>query len=360
MNHAPGPSGSSLGSCARRGLACALCACLLAVQSAVGADGERRGSAPAADVQDLVFLGPMRPLLLRLHVTIDGRPFRQAWQERFDELFAQEDRQQTGRLTLDQARSLVRDMNGSLKDDPKTDLKAAVGSETVDRAALLAYLNGNLPPFVVRRRAVIDRTAAQALFPLLDTDGNHQLSAAELAVAADQVKPRDFNDDGAITPAELILDPNAIAATADPAGADRALDPEDSPVMLIEPSTLGAQIADKLLRHYDRNRDGRLTTVAPELEIHLPAELMGRFDANGDGVLDREELDAFADRTPDVELFFPMGRMSAAERRRRPAPPSDSTFRVRRTLEDGYDLGASARPTLSFCALIGTRDRQTW
>ena len=57
--------------------------------------------------------------------------------------------------------------------------------------------------------------------------------------------------------------------------------------MAIDQATSPAEIAEKLLTHYDHNRDGRLTTKAPEIEITLPAPLLGRLDANGDGVLDR-------------------------------------------------------------------------
>lgn len=296
------------------------------------------------DVQDLVFLGPVRPLLLRLHVTIDGKPFRQAWQERFDELFALEDRDGDGRVTLDEAAAIVRDMNGGLRDAPQADVKVlAASGGTVDRAALVAHIETTLPPFSVRRRAVIVRDSAAALFPLLDTDRDHQLSAAELSAAEEQLKQRDFNDDGVITAAELILDPKAIAAAADPAKADGELNSDDGPVLLIERATTRGQIADRLLKHYDRNRDGRLNTQAPEIEISLPAPLVGRLDANGDGALDREELGHFVDRRPDLELNFAMGRATAGDNRRQQRLATEEGFRVRKKLRDGYklDLGDS-------------------
>ena len=127
--------------------------------------------------------------------------------------------------------------------------------------------------------------SALALFPLLDVDHNHQLSGEELAAAESRLSVRDFDDDRVITRAELILDPNAIAAAADPAAAQAELNPDDSVVMAIVAATTIDQIADKLLAHYDRNRDGRLTTAAPELEIRLPAAIMNALDSNHDGAL---------------------------------------------------------------------------
>ena len=47
------------------------------------------GANPAepSDVQDLVFLGGSRPIRIRLHLRIDGRPYRAAWAAYLDQLF---------------------------------------------------------------------------------------------------------------------------------------------------------------------------------------------------------------------------------------------------------------------------------
>jgi Ca2+-binding EF-hand superfamily protein len=313
---------------------------LLAVIQALAAD---KAPAPiattaSADVQDMLFLGPMRPLILRLRVTIDGVPFRDAWQERFSELFALADRARGGRVTIADAESIARDMNGGLRDNRQLDFKSIAEGDATERSALAAFIEKTYPPFAVRRRASIARDSALALFPLLDTDQNHQLSAAELGAAEAQLKQRDFNDDRVITRGELILDPNAIAAAADPSTAERNLDPDDSQLMAIDATTTPAQITERLLKHYDRNRDGRLTTAPPEIEIALPPVLLVTMDANGDGGLDREELARFADRRPDLELSFAMGRSPAAASRRRQRPTTSDGFRVRETLRGGYKL----------------------
>jgi Ca2+-binding EF-hand superfamily protein len=322
----------------------ALLALGLLAGPASGAENRPRPSQLAPDVQDLVFMGPMRPLLFRLHITVNGQPFRQAWLERFNELFAAEDRDGDGRVTVEQGDTIARDMNGSLRDPPKSTAKdsllrsAASADGTVDRPTLLVYIDRVLPAFTLRRRAVIAQGDALALFPLLDTDHNHQLSAAELDAAEVQLMQRDFDDNRVITGPELILDPNAIAAAADPGAADRQLDPDDSSVLLVDASTTAAQVADRLLKHYDRNRDGRLTTTAPDIEIKLPAELMAKLDTSRDGALDRDELAQFVDRRPDLELNFALGHVTAAESRNRQRPAVEPGFRVRKTLFDGYKL----------------------
>ncbi len=177
----------------------------------------------------------------------------------------------------------------------------------------------------------------------MDTNRDNRLSAEELSATEEQLRQRDFNDDGVVTAGELILDPKAIVAAADPDQADRELATDDSPVVVLG-GLSGDQVAEKLVKQYDRNRDGRLTTAAPEIEIMLPAPIMGRLDADGDGALTREELAAFADRAPDLDLSFAFGRETVAARRhRRQQSLSDGEFHVRSTLQGGYkvELGDS-------------------
>ena len=183
----------------------------------------------------MLFAGPMRPLLLRLHISVDGKPFREIWQSRFDEAFAAEDRKHDGHVTLEAAGSIARDMNGSLRGGEPVDLKGIADADgRIERAALLAQIEKTLPPFAVRRRSSIARDSALALFPLLDTNHDNQLIAEELSAAEEQLRQRDFNDDGVVTAGELILDPKAIVAAADPTGADRELTSDESPVVALD------------------------------------------------------------------------------------------------------------------------------
>ncbi|HEX3725303.1 MAG TPA: hypothetical protein VHV08_03635 [Pirellulales bacterium] len=300
-------------------------------------------AAPADDVQDFVLLGPLRPIVFRLRVTIDGRPFRQVWQERFDELFGLEDRERDGRVTIEQAETILRDMNGSLAAAPPGAVNDAAlraradANGTIDRQVLLAHIEQSLPPFTVRQRVVVDRMSAQALFPLLDVDCNQQLSPTELAAAEDRVRQRDFDDNRLVTRRELILDPGALAAAAEPSGGETVGNPDGSPVILLSRSTTPDDIAGRLLAHYDRDHDGRASARAAPREIELSASSLGAVDANGDGSLDRTELAKFVELPPDVELPISMGRSSARKDRARPRT-RDREFRVRRTLTDGFDL----------------------
>ena len=43
--------------------------------------------APQADYQDLIYFGESRPVLLRLHVTVEGQPLSAHWDELVDKVF---------------------------------------------------------------------------------------------------------------------------------------------------------------------------------------------------------------------------------------------------------------------------------
>lgn len=290
------------------------------------------------DVQDILFLGPTRPVLIRLRVTNNGRPFRELWDERFSDAFSSEDRDGDGQLDFSQASAVTREMNGGLAETTSSDLKAAVASGTIDRATLQAYVETALPRFTLRPRAVIGQGAALALFPLLDADRDQQLTAGELVAAEQQLRQRDFDDNGVITPGELILDPKAIAAAADPESAERDLDASQAPVVAIRAETTAAQLAERLLAHYDRDGDGRLKCDGPATEIDLPIRLLRRWDTDDDGSLTREELAELTLWQPELELKFAFGQSSARRTRSRRRPRSGAGFRVRRKLLGGYEL----------------------
>src|SRR4051794_38366064 len=139
--------------------------CLVSNNSTEAADSEVSPRAATSEAQDLVVLGPLRPLLLRLHVTVDGRPFREEWERRLSELFAELDHDGRGRLTVAQGDEVARGMNGSLRDAPRSIAKdsvlgsAADENGTVDRRAIANYIQTILPPFGLRARAVISQSS---------------------------------------------------------------------------------------------------------------------------------------------------------------------------------------------------------
>ena len=321
-----------------RGLAGVALTVLLVTAAQLAADDASLAPTPIApDVQDILVFGPTRPVLLRLRITMDGQPFRQAWHARFDEMFALEDRDDDGQLTLDEARVVARDMNGGLGTSAKN-LEEFFSGETIGHDALASYVEQTFPPFVLRPREVIGQGSALALFPLLDTNADHRLTAGELAAAEGQLLQRDFDDNRVMTRGELILDPKAIAAASDPNATEADLDPDDSPVLVVDAVLTGSRLAERMLKQYDRDRNGRLATGGTGLEIKLPRSVGNRWDADGDGALTRDELEKAELWPPDMELTFAMGHASVRAVRSGRSPRSPEGFRARKKLLGGYDL----------------------
>src|SRR5690349_9683134 len=79
-------------------LSFALCPLLLAAQ-----DAPREDPSAAADVQDVVFFSEARPILFRLHLEVDGKPYTARWEEYLRKLFTYLDRDGDGVLDKDEA-----------------------------------------------------------------------------------------------------------------------------------------------------------------------------------------------------------------------------------------------------------------
>ena len=70
------------------GLACSLAAVA----------GAEPGPAASNDIKDIVFFSQTRPVLIRLHVRVDGKPYSAAWETYVHELFNYLDRNGDGVL----------------------------------------------------------------------------------------------------------------------------------------------------------------------------------------------------------------------------------------------------------------------
>ncbi len=69
----------------------------------VAAEEKDKRTDSAKDIQDLVVLTDLRPVLVRLHVTIDGKPFQTVWEEFVASMFKSLDRDGDGFLNADEA-----------------------------------------------------------------------------------------------------------------------------------------------------------------------------------------------------------------------------------------------------------------
>jgi Ca2+-binding EF-hand superfamily protein len=171
------------------------------------------------DAQDALLLADAGPVLLRLHVRIDGRPAAAAWNRYLDRLFADLDRDGDGFLSkAEAARAPAPDflqsfLHGTLNLEAAAqavpfDKLDADGNGRVSRREFAAYYR-RLPFDRPRVVVVPDRgkqaALTDALFRLLDRDRDGKLSKDELRAAAASLRKVDLNEDEWITPEELLL-----------------------------------------------------------------------------------------------------------------------------------------------------------
>ena len=309
---------------------------------------------PPDDAQDLLFLGPLRPVWLRLHVTIDGKPFRQIWRSNIERLFAEADVNGDGVVlaaatntpppeTIEALASAAAVYLGQDVAQAKTGLAQAADAAggRLTRQAFEDYFQRVAPPFTVAV-GLGRTTAGQALFPLLDEDGDRQLTAAELIDAEAKLRIRDFNDDESLTQGELADAPNASLAAAVQTAAEKQSGrlPASGPVTLLPAGAKGEDVSDVILSRYDRNGDGQLNTAGEPTELLPTAVQARRLQLAAAETIGGEALRSFCQGSPDLELTIELGKVQSSGsrtspfRRSRPKKADDSARRPAASIDD--------------------------
>jgi len=292
-------------------------------------DKSVRSLAQADDAQDLILLAPLRPLHLRLHITVDRQPFRKLWRARVEAAFVELDADGDGRITPEQAAKLAATFSGQpggpAADPPPVLAANAMGIST---AALLEHLERIAPAIAVRAEPGVSGTA---IFSILDADGDRRLSRAELQDAERLLSRRDFNDDEAISADELIEDPRATVR--DEAAANERVSAQRvgvaGGVIALAADATDASIAAHLLAHYDRNRDGRLSVKGSEAEVGLEQSAFGKLAADSAAPISGEQLAALCRQHVDIEIPIALG---AGGTSRSASRANNEGFKIRRRL----------------------------
>jgi len=297
-------------------------------------------AAPTSDVQDLVYLGGPRPLLVRLHIQIDGKPIAAAWDAYLDALFAYLDRNGDGVLSQEEAahapraeflrqvfqrdwQALARDQLlrpvGLVFSQPNTvafaDLQPVDGKVT--RAQLAAYYRRALGPsgpcpvtmLFDRHAGARAGEVSDLLFQVLDRNKDGKLSQEELAMAGAALRQFDINDDDAVSMEELapqksfipltVRFPQSVPAASLAAG-----------FFLVEAGEPSPALAAQLLNVYGKAKDQKLRRA----DLGLDQEAFDRLDADRDGALDAGELARFAlILSPDAEFIIRLGTRGSQE-----------------------------------------------
>jgi Ca2+-binding EF-hand superfamily protein len=276
-------------------------------------------SAAEDEIQDVVFFGDAHPTFLRLRVRVEERGFRLAWAEFVGRLHRYLDANGDGTLMLAEAQrgSWSQVLRGPFGGQQNLEQRvfSRIGTLTIDSGPkdgqvspdeLSRYLRESLAfaEFAVQSGPPPDNRT-QALFGLLDADGNGRLSTEELSAATALVARLDRDGDERIDPDELRPDlPDASARQFFGQPEPTASTVETGPVAALNDRTRSA-VMRRLLSQYDGAAKDRKLDAS---ELGVPPGAIRRNDRDADGALDPLELEEFlADPPPGVELAVSLG-----------------------------------------------------
>ncbi len=302
------------------------------------------------DIQDIVFFGDSRPLLVRAHVRVDGESYKAVWDEYVNKVMKFLDKDGDGVLSqkeIDRMPPLQFLTGSSLFPSPSPKGKSGNALDTdkdgkVTGAELAAYLKkhgaapfqfqvGSAAPSAYGAKVIIlgqpeEINASElndAIFALLDKNKDGKLSREELAAAPAIFARLDANDDEMITPKEIVPTPGSkptygfikeqAAAAVVVSRVEPTAKSEDSPVMLIDPAESGSALAQQLLKRYSPKNGKPAAKKLKAADLGMDPATFNELDADKDGALDAEELSQFAKRKPDVELTLRIGKKGEKE-----------------------------------------------
>lgn len=308
--------------------------------------------AAEADVQDFVFLSEARPLLVRMHVRVDGKPLQAAWDDLMEYLFSYLDMNKDGVLSKEEAErapSVDLILGGSVgrafggrrgpaEAGPSMEALDADKDGKVTLAELKGYYRKNsLAPVRFRVASTAPNpvmgaaaflggprpepsitAVSEAIFTLLDVNKDGKLTRDELAAAPAVLLRMDEDEDEIVTTRELVPDAEASA------------NPFAGLMAMVRPTSQGSDAGSKtwvpiaspgdVPADFVRIMQQRYGADQPEKKLSrkdlgLDEATFARLDSNGDGVLDAQELAGFVKRDPDLELVYRLGTRAKAEAR---------------------------------------------
>jgi Ca2+-binding EF-hand superfamily protein len=295
------------------------------------------------DRHDFVFLGEARPVLIRMHVRVDGKPVQTAVDDFMQHLFAYLDRNGDNVLSKEEAArapGLDQILSGGIAQGfggfgrgnasagPSLAEMDTDKDGKVTRAELSAYYyqKGFLPVqlqaeakqgnplagiYGGKRPEPTVEAVSAVLFAFLDTNKDGKLTRDELAATPSILLQHDEDDDEMITAREIApppkSTPNILAMGMNMGGPAGSPKSTKNLVLITRLGETPADLVRRLQAFYGSPPENEAEKKLSRADLGLDAATFAGLDLNKDGVLDGAELSGFTKRPPDVEMVVRVG-----------------------------------------------------
>lgn len=295
--HAPGPGTSAQNASAKSATALSLLIASLFV-------GVMSATSSAQNYR-FVFLAPKSVVLIDTQITSGNWDLRKIRQQYVAGVFKRLDSDGDGTLNAEEAAEIPR--QGRFAADVErlesawALLDTAPMDDQISPAELFTFLDNTLGPQLTIQKAAPRLAETVRLYAELDLDQDDRITAAEFQAGLVRLQLSDFDDDDALSVAELQPYPIAIVQARQAAVA--ASSTEETQLLLATTESERQTTAERILRVY--GSEGELTTST---HLGVPERIFKAFDVDRSGALNTDEVAAYLEKAPpQISLHVSLG-----------------------------------------------------